>query len=395
MLLAQFGDKMGLSLSEPITTKTTSAVQNEQYKIGVSCMQGWRIDMEDDHTIEIDYIDDSKSCFLAVFDGHGGTNVAKYSAANLYKIFPKLDPYVIGDYHAALKRSFLDTDVKMQEDEAMHQDSSGATAVVVYIKDNKVYCANAGDSRAILSEGGEVFELSHDHKPNNGPEHQRINKAGGYVEFNRVNGNLALSRALGDFTYKQNNSLIPEEQIVTADPEIIEKEMSENDEFIVLACDGIWDCMTNEEVLEYVRDRLAEGKQPHIICEEIMDHCLAGEVKPGGVGCDNMSVIVACLLNGKSFEEFCAKINKSCGSNHKIEKELSIPMDQANNEPVGNNTPNTPLEVNCEKLEIINNKIQPPTLVEDLDEEITTPIEHITLGKEAEIASMLNGNLYN
>ena len=386
---------MGLSLSEPITTKTTGVKENAQYKVGVSCMQGWRIDMEDDHTIEIDYIDDSKSCFLAVFDGHGGTNVAKYSASNLYKLFPNFDSYAEGDYHAALKKSFLETDVKMLEDETMRHDSSGATAVVVYIKGNKVYCANAGDSRAILSAGGEVFELSHDHKPNNAPEHQRINKAGGYVEFNRVNGNLALSRALGDFTYKQNDSLIAEEQIVTADPEIIEKEISEKDEFIVLACDGIWDCMTNEEVLEYVRDRLGEGKLPHIICEEIMDYCLANEVKPGGVGCDNMSVIITCLLNGKTFEDFCANINKSGASILKIEKELSIPMDESSIAPVENDKPNTPLVVNNETI-VAN--VESPMLVskvtEESIEELTPLVEHVQiLGKEEEIASLLNGNL--
>ena len=385
---------MGLSLSEPITTKTTSVKENGQYKVGVSCMQGWRIDMEDDHTIEIDYIDDSKSCFLAVFDGHGGTNVAKYSASNLYKIFPKLYAYTEADYHVALKKSFLDTDVKMLEDDAMRKDSSGATAVVVYIKDNKIYCANAGDSRAILSVGGEVFELSHDHKPNNAPEHQRINKAGGYVEFNRVNGNLALSRALGDFTYKQNESLNAEEQIVTADPEIIEKEISEKDEFIVLACDGIWDCMTNEEVLEYVRSRLAEGKKPHLICEEIMDYCLAGEVKLGGVGCDNMSVIITCLLNGKSFEEFCANINKSIAPSAKFEKELSISMDVAVDVPVENSKPNTPLSTSNEKLEMIKNKTIEVPLAEDPNEEVPSPQDLITpIGKEAEIASLINGNL--
>ena len=376
---------MGLSLSEPITTKTTSVHENAQYKVGVSCMQGWRIDMEDAHTVEIDYLDDSKSCFLAVFDGHGGSNVAKYSAANLYKVFPDQNAYTACNYPAALKKSFLQTDVKMLADENMNDDPSGATAVVVYVKDNKLYCANAGDSRAILSEGGSVFELSYDHKPNNPMEHQRINKAGGYVEFNRVNGNLALSRALGDFTYKHNDNLIAEDQIVTADPDIIEKELNDEDEFIVLACDGIWDCMTNEEVLDYVRSRLCNSMQPHLICEEIMNHCLATEVKPGGVGCDNMSVVITCLLNGKSFEEFCTGLSTSSASPTSAETE----QPQAETEkPIEitkettPNVPNTPLEGVVKSHE--------QATFEEKSEESNTPV---TIGKEAEIQSLLNGNL--
>ena len=340
--------------------------------------------MEDDHTIEIDYLDDPKSCFLAVFDGHGGSNVAKFSAANLFRIFPDEATFQTGDFTSALKKSFLDTDVKMLTDDNMHDDPSGATSVVVFVKGNKVYCANAGDSRAIMSENGNVFELSYDHKPNNPIEHQRINKAGGYVEFNRVNGNLALSRALGDFTYKSNDTLVPEEQIVTADPDIIEKEIGEDTEFIVLACDGIWDCMTNEEVLEYVRVRLAKGMAPHIICEDIMDYCLAGEVKPGGVGCDNMSVVITCLLKGKTFQEFCAKINKS------MSKEVDIPMPEVNDETMESETkvqPNTPLTVVGEQLNGLVLK-EKKEAIDEMDEEIPSPI---SVGKEAEINSLLNG----
>ena len=74
---------------------------------------------------------------------------------------------------------------------------------------------NVGDSRAIASVAGRVEELSFDHKPSNPREQERIIAAGGYVEYNRVNGNLALSRALGDFIFKRNDTKGPEEQIVT------------------------------------------------------------------------------------------------------------------------------------------------------------------------------------
>ena len=108
-------------------------------------------------------------------------------------------------------------------------------------------------------------QLSFDHKPNNELESKRILAAGGWVEFNRVNGNLALSRALGDFVFKRNEAKKAEEQIVTAYPDVEIKDITTDHEFIVLACDGIWDVLSNEEVLEFVRTRIAQQIPPEIV----------------------------------------------------------------------------------------------------------------------------------
>ena len=112
---------------------------------------------------------------------------------------------------------------------------------------------------------GRVQNLSYDHKPNNELEAKRIVAAGGWVEFNRVNGNLALSRALGDFVFKKNDAKRAEEQIVTAYPDVDVKELTSDHEFILLACDGIWDVLSNEEVLDFVRSRIAQHVQPEIV----------------------------------------------------------------------------------------------------------------------------------
>lgn len=122
-----------------------------------------------------------------------------------------------------------------------------------------------GDSRAIASVRGSVQQLSYDHKPNNELETKRIVAAGGWVEFNRVNGNLALSRALGDFVFKKNEKKRAEEQIVTAMPDVEVRDITDDHEFIVIACDGIWDVLTNEEVLEFVRNRIAQKISPEIV----------------------------------------------------------------------------------------------------------------------------------
>jgi len=120
-------------------------------------------------------------------------------------------------------------------------------------------------------------------------ENARIVSAGGFVEFGRVNGNLALSRAIGDFEFKQNFSLSAEAQIVTADPEIISHDIDGEEEFLVLACDGIWDCLSSQQVIDFVRRGIYDGKEMQTICEEAMDRCLAPDSEIGGVGCDNVS----------------------------------------------------------------------------------------------------------
>lgn len=71
-------------------------------------------------------------------------------------------------------------------------------------------------------------------------EKNRITAAGGFVDFGRVNGNLALSRAIGDFEFKKSADLPPENQIVTAFPDVEEHDITEEDEFLVIACDGMY-----------------------------------------------------------------------------------------------------------------------------------------------------------
>lgn len=157
----------------------------------------------------------------------------------------------------------------------------------------------------------QVELLSHDHKPNNENELKRIYEGGGFVEYNRVNGNLALSRALGDFVFKRNSDKIPEEQIVTAFPDIEEREITADWEFAVLACDGIWDVMRNEEVKQFVRQRIAKGMTPDMICEQLMTCCLAPDCLMGGLGGDNMTVVVVCFLHGRPWSDLVARCASS------------------------------------------------------------------------------------
>ncbi|XP_053660182.1 probable protein phosphatase 2C T23F11.1 [Anopheles marshallii] len=293
---------MGQSLSEPETSKQSAFCQNDYYKVGSSCMQGWRMHMEDSHTHILSLPDDPGTSFFAVYDGHGGAKVAEYAGKHLHKYVTRRPEYG-NDVKHALQQGFLDLDEAMLNNEALREQMSGSTAVVVLIKDNRLYCANAGDSRAIACLDGHLDVLSFDHKPTNEKERERINSAGGYVEYNRVNGYLALSRALGDFGLKRNTQILPSEQMVTAYPDVEEREVTESWDFLVIACDGIWDVLSSQAVLEFVQEEIAQGIYPQQICENLMMRCLAPDCQMGGIGGDNMTVIVVCFLHGQPYEE--------------------------------------------------------------------------------------------
>ena len=91
------------------------------------------------------------------------------------------------------------------------------------------------------------------------------------MEFNRVNGNLALSRALGDFVFKMNEKLPQSEQIVTCLPDIQHEIIQPDWDFIILACDGIWDVLSSQEVTDFITERISRGMEPEDICEELMN----------------------------------------------------------------------------------------------------------------------------
>lgn len=266
--------------------------------------------MEDAHTTELS-LDDGGNAFFAVYDGHGGQSIARFSGSELHLRIKAEPSYQDKNYTEAIKKGFLNLDAELRRNPEFENDPSGCTAVTALVTaENTILVGNAGDSRAVISCNGENVAMSHDHKPANIQEHERIRNAGGFVEFGRVNGNLALSRAIGDFEFKNNKELGPEDQIVTANPDIVERSLTSNDEFLVIACDGIWDCMTNQEVVDYVSGLIAEGERDlKKICEQLMDNCLASDSELGGVGCDNMTVIIVCfLLDQKSESEWFDQI---------------------------------------------------------------------------------------
>lgn len=92
--------------------------------------------------------------------------------------------------------------------------------------------------------------------------------------------------------------------MVTAYPDVSVHDISEDDEFIVIACDGIWDVQSSQAVVEFVRRGIAAGQELKSICENMMDNCLASNSETGGVGCDNMTMVIVGLLQGKTKDEW-------------------------------------------------------------------------------------------
>jgi len=182
-------------------------------------------------------------------------------------------------------------------------NDSGCTAVVALLVGRELYVANAGDSRCVVCRDGKAIEMSYDHKPEDEPERQRINKAGGRVtQDGRVNGGLNLSRAIGDHAYKTNKELPLSEQMISPVPDVKKLTIDpDKDSFVLLACDGIWNSLSSQETVDFISDRLNKKNARHDttfltnILKELFDHCLAPDTMGDGTGCDNMTAVIAKL----------------------------------------------------------------------------------------------------
>merc|ERR1719351_475328 len=187
-------------------------------------------------------------------------------------------------------KGFLELDEKLRKipEVANGEDKSGTTAICVLISNNYIIFSNCGDSRGVLSgDGSKPIVVTQDHKPSNPPELERIQDAGGSVMLQRVNGSLAVSRALGDFEYKNVDGKGPTEQLVSPEPEFYKKKRDHaTDEFLVLACDGVWDVMTNEDICSFVAARMSVTDNLEQIANEVIDTCLHKGSR------DNMSIII-------------------------------------------------------------------------------------------------------
>ncbi|OWZ24375.1 Protein phosphatase [Phytophthora megakarya] len=269
---AKAGAKKNESKKRTLRKRKTS-VRDGKILVSTAAVRGDRAYMED-----TSYVSSCKR-FAAVYDGHGGAAVSQYLRNQLFSMvspeLAQLDQEILAENkeNNVLAKSSRRQKVATMLRDAVHKldqeviaknewKFQGSTAVGVLLFEDVLYSMNVGDSRAVLCRGGDVVELTRDHKPNDPQERARIESLGGRVQWfgyvdaqgepiepygaYRVNGNLAVARAVGDRDSRP--FVIGEAEIRQYDIEY------DKDEFIVIASDGLWDVFTSSEVVEFVQD---------------------------------------------------------------------------------------------------------------------------------------------
>ncbi|CAN6981397.1 hypothetical protein BRARA_I05360 [Brassica rapa] len=309
-----------------VPSKKTVRETDARPRYGVASVCGRRRDMEDMVAIHPSFVrkqtefSRARWHYFGVYDGHGCSHVASRCKERLHEL---VQEEALSDkneeWKKMMERSFtrMDKEAVRWEETVMSAnckcelqtpncDAVGSTAVVSVITPEKIIVANCGDSRAVLCRNGKPVPLSKDHKPDRPDELDRIQEAGGrviYWDGPRVLGVLATSRAIGD------NYLKP---YVSSEPEVTVTDRTEEDEFMILASDGLWDVVTNEAACATVQMYLnkkggrGEGRRREATeGEERKDEEVVGSRKNGKRGeitdraCTEASVLLTKLALAK------------------------------------------------------------------------------------------------
>ncbi|GJX70288.1 kinase and PP2C-like domain-containing protein [Tanacetum coccineum] len=256
---------------------------------GSFATRGRRETMEDTHFLMPRLWNEDDTHIFGIFDGHRGGAAAEFSVRALPTLLQTMD--CAGSPPDALKVAFINTDVAFRKELNSLRKSKGliqkdyhpgCTAIAALIVQNKLFVANAGDCRAILCRAGSPYPLSKDHVASCLEERERVTSVGGQVKWQldtwRVGpAALQVTRSIGDDDLKPG---------VTAEPEVTETILSDDDEYLVMASDGLWDVVSSVEVVSIIKDTV---KEPGMCSKR-----LATEAAERGSG-DNITVIVVFL----------------------------------------------------------------------------------------------------
>jgi len=233
----------------------------------------------------------SVNAWFGVYDGHGGAYVSHLLAKRLHRhVLHAQDKH--RTFSKTLKQGFLAMDQECQQlcnDEGLF---CGSTAIVLCIAGTKLYCGNVGDCRGVLLRGDKAVELSCDHKPDRQEERTRIEAAGGTVQV--LNGvarvdRLSVARSFGDIEYKQNRNKKFSADLVIARPDVTCYSIQEQDKFVILACDGLWDVMSSQAACNLVWRSLAASHDVDKAAKELTSSAVKMQSS------DNVSAIVICF----------------------------------------------------------------------------------------------------
>jgi serine/threonine protein phosphatase PrpC len=252
---------------------------------------------------------------FAIYDGHGGNGCSIYLKNNLYKNITECSMIGLKNAINLTEQNFLEYEGVNQYGEL--DDTSGSCASIVLIKNKKCIIANVGDSRCILFKNKRLFFATKDHKPNSHSEKRRIESAGGSVFQStaivplyqngkmiempwRVNpGRLSVSRTFGDIEIKLEK-FGGKKNVVVSTPDIVEFELNDQYNFLVIACDGVFDVLSNMEILECIKIVLKINKNKKRKINELCGDCASMIMKSSLAkgSFDNVScIVVAFNLN--------------------------------------------------------------------------------------------------
>ena len=224
-------------------------------------------------TINNDNNNENNFYFFGVYDGHGGSGCSLYLKNNLHLNIKNFSKESIKEGIKFTEENFLKNEALDKKGEI--KDQSGSCGIIAMIQKNKCIIANVGDSRLVIYKNNKVFFSTEDHKPGSNIEKERIMKAGGKIyqtpslfplyqngkeieiPWRVLPGRLSVSRTFGDVEAK-NEKFGGNKNVIVALPDITEIELNEEFNLIVLGCDGIFDVLSNEEILECIKIVLKE-----------------------------------------------------------------------------------------------------------------------------------------
>lgn len=267
------------------TAERLDEVEVDSEEFSVYCKRGKRGQMEDRYSAVVGLHGDSKQAFFGVFDGHGGAKAAEFASKNMEKnIMDEVENGSGEGIEEAVRKGYLVTDA-----EFLKEDSVGGTCcATALIRNGELVVSNAGDCRVVMSRGGVAEALTVDHRPSRKDEKERIEKTGGYVDFChgvwRIQGSLAVSRGIGDRSLKQWVISEPETTVISIKPDC---------EFLILASDGLWDKVNNQEAVDIVRHfyKSTNKQDTHAACRKL------AQLSATRGSTDDISVMVIPLLH--------------------------------------------------------------------------------------------------
>lgn len=265
---------LGANQSDPCATIPDAAASDSQDKQDANGVSGRdALRQPSEQGLELGNAPHADSAFhvpvtyVAVFDGHTGVETAEFCTAHLHRNIAMAHT-LGGDLCDAIRQGTAVTEDAFLEMAREKKLESGSTACCAVLAGRQLYIGNVGDCRVVVSRSGEAFLLTQDHTPTRPDEKERIEREGGFIVGSRLADDLLVSRALGDL---RDGVKVPG---LSAVPDTLKYYLTEEDDFCVIACDGLWEAVTPQEAVKRVLTSLQRHGSVQSSCEELVEYAV-------------------------------------------------------------------------------------------------------------------------